>query len=225
MSRFVMVSFAFLGWGFYELSGGRDFTPPVAPIGDIGQIATITAPAPDTTTSKFRQSAKARAAALVATQVLQDTAPRRPAPNPTHRQNVALAQIVSAGAQLQASDQAFSNTTQASPLPLNSLQGGLLAMTTQFDRDTAIRAQTANLGGNSAAPAASESYLDLRQIRASRVNMRQGPGTIYPVLARLLAGDEVLIIDDNGSGWLQLRTKDGNKIGWVAASLVGKKRS
>ena len=55
--------------------------------------------------------------------------------------------------------------------------------------------------------------------------MRQGPGTIYPVMGRLLAGDKVLVIEDSGTGWLHLRTQKGNKIGWVAASLVSKKAS
>lgn len=27
MSRFILLSFAFLGWGFYEISGGADFKP------------------------------------------------------------------------------------------------------------------------------------------------------------------------------------------------------
>lgn len=30
MWKFILCSFAFLGWGFYELSGGSDFTPPPA---------------------------------------------------------------------------------------------------------------------------------------------------------------------------------------------------
>lgn len=225
MSRLVLVSFAFLGWSFYELSGGKDFTPPEAPADNSNQIAAAPAVTETPSTSKFRQSAKVRAASLVATQVLQEAPPARPAPDPTHRQAVALEQIASAGAQLQISEQAFATPTSAPSAQVNVIQGGLAAITAQFDQNSGTRLQNAALAGAGTPAANPDSFLDIREIRASRVNMRQGPGTIYPVLARLLAGDEVIVIDDNGTGWLQLRTKDGNRIGWVAASLVGKKRS
>ncbi len=42
MSRFVFLSFVFLGWGFYELSGGSDFEPRQ-------RIAEVTAAAPSVT--------------------------------------------------------------------------------------------------------------------------------------------------------------------------------
>ena len=242
MSRFVMVSFAFLGWGFFELSGGLDFTPLNRPTDEPLQIAQQTAAVPTAEATKFRQSAKQRAAALVGSKVLQEAPTpavisQRPAADPSHRQTIALAKIVSAGATLQDSRNAFATGdavgTTARPLQLDVIQGGLVALTANYDRETNTStqntgAQTASLAGldtTGNTNAGSEDYLDLRQIRASRVNMRQGPGTIYPVLARLLAGDEVLVIEDSGTGWLQLRTKKGNKVGWVAASLVGKKRS
>ena len=49
-----------------------------------------------------------------------------------------------------------------------------------------------------------EAVIDRRTIRASRVNMRQGPGTSYPVITRLLGGEEVIVIEDSGTGWLHL---------------------
>lgn len=35
MTRFVVLSLGFLGWGFYELSGGADFVPEVAAVAEI----------------------------------------------------------------------------------------------------------------------------------------------------------------------------------------------
>ncbi len=64
---------------------------------------------------------------------------------------------------------------------------------------------------------------DLRTIRAARVNMRRGPGTDYPIITRLLTGDKVIVVDDNGAGWLLLRTADTAHFGWIAASLVSEK--
>jgi hypothetical protein len=238
MSRFVIVSFAILGWGFYELSGGRDFTAPERPTLEphaeaTRQQAQLSTSPPVTTTTKFQRAAKVRAASLVDKQLIQTDPAPRPAADPESRQAIALAkiaqaQIASAGAALQGTGTgigtAFAPGAETGMLQLNSIQGGLAAMTTQFGSDGL--AQNVGLTPPEVTPAAaSESYLDIREIRASRVNMRQGPGTIYPVMARLLAGDEVLILEDSGTGWLQLRSRKGNKIGWVAASLVSKKRS
>lgn len=226
MSRFVVVSFAFLGWGFYEMSGGRDFAPPERPVETASAATPAAAPVFDAeeATAKFQRSAQLRAASLTANQQANSAGTTRPAANPQLRQAVALAQIASAGAVLQNSGSAFAagNTTG---LRLTSLEGGLAAITT--DADLGDLAQNVSLTGqDQAEPApAPESYLDIRQIRASRVNMRQGPGTIYPVLTRLLSGDKVIVIEDSGTGWLQLRTENGNKVGWVAASLVSRKRS
>ncbi|MEQ3672078.1 SH3 domain-containing protein [Pseudophaeobacter sp.] len=247
MSRLVIVSFAFLGWGFYEFSGGGDFVAPERPPENLLEItstsATLDTPTPAAST--FQRSAKIRAATLVTAPVLQpglqqataspsQSEPNsRPRPDPAHRQAVALDKIASAGASLHSSASAFAPTAETGLLHMDNIQGGLAAMTTR-------PAAGGNLGGTNggvvlntgltgAEPAQPlipvESYLDIREIRASRVNMRQGPGTIYPVTARLLAGDEVLIMEDSGTGWLQLRNRAGTKVGWVAASLVSKKRS
>ncbi|MEP2716740.1 SH3 domain-containing protein [Pseudophaeobacter sp.] len=233
MSRFVIVSFAFMGWGFYEISGGRDFVAPERPVEIASSTAALPAASAGESTDKFRRSAKVRADSLVTPQVLQAATRRplveartpsepRPAADPTHRRTVALAQIASAAGALQTTDTAFGIAAETGTLHLDTLEGGLAAMTTQFAEETL--ALNANLTEAEPQPSP-ESYLDIREIRASRVNMRQGPGTIYPVMARLLAGDEVLIMEDNGTGWLHLRTRSGDKIGWVAASLVSKKRS
>ena len=237
MSRFVIVSFAFLGWGFYEISGGADFVAPERPPEQLAEVSTTSAPLATTSpvTNKFQRSAKIRAASLVPAPVLQPAttaqpaAGSRPGADPAHRQTVALDKIAAAGANLQSSSSAFAPSAETGLLHMDHIQGGLIAMSNRQDIQGGTGGLALNTGLAGAEPAQpvapAESYLDIREIRASRVNMRQGPGTIYPVTARLLAGDEVLIVEDNGTGWLQLRTRIGNKIGWVAASLVSKKRS
>jgi uncharacterized protein YgiM (DUF1202 family) len=52
------------------------------------------------------------------------------------------------------------------------------------------------------------------------VNIRGGPGTVFGVVTKLNAGDEVKVIDDLGRGWMQIRTSE-NCIGWVADFLLG----
>lgn len=51
------------------------------------------------------------------------------------------------------------------------------------------------------------------------VNVRSGPGTVYPVIGRLTAGQSFEITGKNAAGdWLQFRL-DG-RAGWVTATLV-----
>jgi uncharacterized protein YraI len=63
---------------------------------------------------------------------------------------------------------------------------------------------------------------DIREITATRVNMRDGPGTTHPILARLSLGHEVEVLGDSGNGWLRLRTLPEQQSGWISASLVSK---
>ena len=78
---------------------------------------------------------------------------------------------------------------------------------------------------NPAEPAASSPPpADIREITGTRVNMRDGPGTIYPVITRLTIGHEVEVLGESGTGWLRLRTMPEEQIGWISASLVSKAR-
>ena len=62
--------------------------------------------------------------------------------------------------------------------------------------------------------------VDLREVTASRVNLRNGPGTKYSVLDKLVRGDTVQVLSDNGDGWIKLRVKSSNQVGWMADYLV-----
>ncbi|UWQ83802.1 SH3 domain-containing protein [Leisingera caerulea] len=211
MSRFVMLSFAFLGWGFYELSGGSDFEPPQRPEPVAAAKTGTSAPEP------VRITAASLTAQPVLTRRSQAATPRRPKADPALRQRVAAAQLASASGVLASTQAAFSAGSGGGTLQLASLDGGLAAIT------ATPAAQTAAVSDAAAEPAP-EPVIDRRRIRASRVNMRQGPGTSYPVLTRLLAGDEVIVIEDSGTGWLHLRAPKKGIVGWIAASLVSKKR-
>jgi uncharacterized protein YgiM (DUF1202 family) len=54
-----------------------------------------------------------------------------------------------------------------------------------------------------------------------RVNLREGPGATYAILAKLDVGTEVTVVDqtDNGN-WLQVRVDGSGRTGWVSANLV-----
>ncbi|MEO1705713.1 MAG: SH3 domain-containing protein, partial [Pseudomonadota bacterium] len=54
----------------------------------------------------------------------------------------------------------------------------------------------------------------------TRVNMRNGPGTSFPILATLTRGAEAEVIAEPGNGWLQIRVSDTGAVGWMAESLM-----
>ncbi len=55
---------------------------------------------------------------------------------------------------------------------------------------------------------------------ASAINVRGGPGTVYPVVGQLQPGQPVDILSRNGDQtWWQVLLSNGNE-GWVAASVV-----
>ncbi|ERL66743.1 N-acetylmuramoyl-L-alanine amidase [Schleiferilactobacillus shenzhenensis] len=55
-------------------------------------------------------------------------------------------------------------------------------------------------------------------VRASVLNVRQGPGLSYNVMAQVSAGQHYTILDQRND-WYQIRL-DNNRIGWVASWLV-----
>jgi uncharacterized protein YgiM (DUF1202 family) len=65
-----------------------------------------------------------------------------------------------------------------------------------------------------------EAPRDLRKVRANRINMRNGPGTQYNVLAKLSKGEKILVLQDPGKGWVKFRVIDSGRVGWAAESLL-----
>ena len=214
MSRFVMVSFLFMGWTFYEVSGGANFAPPKRP--DPIAVAKLD-PIVDQ---------QVTAASLVTTPVMQPVLqprstevttaqPDRPQADPELRSRVALRQIAAVG------ETSFgfgldANVAQTndSSVQLASLSDGLTPLSGNNIISDTVAEPIIPLP-----PAA-----DLRRVTASRVNMRDGPGTLYPVVNKLNRDAAVEVLDDSGTGWLRLRVVDGEQIGWIAASLISKKR-
>jgi len=62
--------------------------------------------------------------------------------------------------------------------------------------------------------------LDVRVVTGSRVNIRSGPGTDFTVLGQLVRDDKAIVINDPGSGWVQIRTDASEQVGWMAARLL-----
>jgi uncharacterized protein YgiM (DUF1202 family) len=209
MNKYVFLSFIFMGWAFFELSGGTDFVTPVDPgltvastplpapePGEPVEIATtaLISPTPSTVT----------AAATSEPDIAASTIPNTPEPASKPPQLVDL--------------------TETPPITLVSLEqsreefGGRLD---GFDPN-AIRLSTTETTEPELNVELELPPVDLRTVSGIRVNMRNGPGTTYDVLARLTLGDEVEVLEDSGSGWLRLRLVSNRTVGWISASLISK---
>ena len=209
MSRFVVVSFAFLGWAFYEMSGGADFKPPERPEPVASEKATQTRSVTDRVATTVVPSPKP----ILAKRVTRSF----PTPQEKTAQQVALAEEAAAARR---------------DVLSRGLAGGLALFPIQTT--TAGIAVASLADGNvqvvpisQSAPLEQDVYEkpepDMREVTGTRVNMRNGPGTTYPVIERLTLGNDVEVLSDSGTGWLRLRSVEGQNIGWIAASLISKK--
>lgn len=196
--RFVLVSFAFLGLAFFELSGGADFEP-----------RGLRPPAPEPRGAMARP-APVRPVAAAAPVTRPPIAPRRTnSATAAPDTGTSRTDLIRALAVLAAED-----TGAAGGFVTDDGRVASLGEIATRARITAPPATTA--ARKPAIPAT-----DLRAVAGTRVNMRDGPGTIYRVLARLHLGQRVHVLGDSGTGWLRLRTTDGQVTGWAAKSLIG----
>lgn len=164
MARFMIVTFAFLGWAFYELSGGAEFEPAEvakSPLNELQEVVARAANAPATAP-----------VAVVSTQ----------------------------SAQIELASAAVETTPQA------SLAVVLGEAAQQVEPEVTEVA---------AAPVA-----DIRFVNGNRVNVRNGPGTNYSVVAQLNRDAEAVVLQSDGNGWVKIRVADTGGIGWMAERLL-----
>lgn len=222
MPRYVIFTFLVLGWAFYELSGGSDFQPKRASVEPVNSNPQNTVSAPllkDTaslTANTGEPATKAAPARLptadpeIAVTEATDETPVETEDNLNRVRaslNQGLGLIPEAGG--------------SAGLTLISLGQGATGLKTAPATDTQNTAPTDIVQPD--APKQPEP--DIREIRATRVNMRDGPGTIYPVVARLGLGRKVEVLDNSGTGWLKLRVVTNKQTGWIASSLVSKSKN
>ena len=210
MKRFILVSFAFLAVAFYQMSGGADFEPRVETVPLATSIKV-------TETQTLSKSGQVQAASLIARPAVTSILTARVAkPTPVTFVQPGKPVVETAVARVQDTPVVPDSHPFAQTLVLASLEQGLAGLTTSAP----LPAPTPDPAAVVVAPVVVPA--DIRKITATRVNMRDGPGTTYPVLTRLTLGHEVEILDTPGNGWLRLRTLPEQRVGWISASLVSK---
>jgi len=216
MSRFLIVSFAGLALAFYELSGGAEFTPPEDPNARVQAEATLS--------GRDRDRIVGRPSEIqLSTPVLSPYQPplrneiktasgNRETPAPDRPARPELNATLRSGSTESLSPQRVSLNLPATGLQIGALEGGLAAITAAEPKPVATIAAPEPIG-------------DIRRVRASRANVRLGPGTRFPVMAQVLAGDQVRVLNDDPSGWALLEHPKTGQVGWIAASLLSTKGS
>ena len=177
MGKIIVITFAFMAFAFYELSGGNEFVA----IADEKRAAKAVEQA-----EEQRLLADAKAERLKS-------------------QPAAELQIVLASATVSTSGTvAEPQDTAAAPLVEEE----------KADAVTLVAEAVV------AEPVIEEPAADMRKVTAARVNMRQGPGQTFSVIAKLNNGDEVEILQDPGDGWVKLKVIDSGRVGWMADFLL-----
>lgn len=212
MKSFIFVSFAFLAFAFYEMSGGADFQPPVAPTPPMAESQTAVAPTPSANSQPVQAATLVASPAITPVDDVLPPAVVAAVGDPAIQAAADLEQI---GTSFGQGLTLFPDSDPiAQPLMLASLEQGVAGL-----RDapvTGVEPVLPQVAQPVTPPA------DIREVRGTRVNMRDGPGTIYPVIMRLTLGKEVEVLGESGTGWLRLRVLPERTTGWVAASLISK---
>lgn len=206
MSRLIIVSFLILAWVFYELSGGGAFEP---------RGLRPPKPAPREAVVRPKPAPEAPVIAPRRSEVDQ--------PSETTPETTPETQRAALKARQLARADRLAQIRQGLGTDLTGLSGaGAGIALTALDQGIAGLRETTPEPALAPAPPPKPKP-DLREVTGTRVNMREGPGTIYPVVGRLALGQEVEVLSDSGTGWLRVRLREGQQPGWVAASLTSQK--
>ena len=207
--RFVLVSFLFLGWAFYEMSGGSEF--------DAGALkAAKTASYEAERAAEAAETAVARAASTPvvvaeAPKVVVDTDPP------------ALREFTPVALNLTSVDEVLAETKESvltAPAQADETAQSASLVTSSQDTPVILPSLIQPTAVTEETTIASLAPADIRRVSGNRVNVRGGPGTSFGVVASLVRGDEVMVVEDNGTGWVRFETLDGLTVGWVADFLL-----
>ena len=204
MAKYILIAFGFLGFSFYELSGGSDFDGKAlrisrveaSPIKEgLPKIAAANSLKPETLKAGTQNDLAASSISfdMVSSKKLEGTAA---AQSQNAQTDVKQASFTATPNEETASESAIANILPsliAQPKTVSTSQEPLITTTG-----------------------------DLRLVSGKLVNVRGGPGEQYDVVGKLTRGNEVEVLAESGDGWVEMRSTDGVTIGWVAGFLLNK---
>ena len=204
MGKFILVTFGFMGWAFYEMSGGADFEPASVRLAEASPVTQKDLSVPESGISIQSVTPNVTGA------VVKDDSKLR-IDNAVMRSDVDLTQI--SQAKDTRPDPAFEPQKASfnQPQPAEA-QETEIVMQSLIVTDEPVQATNASLQTQPAG--------DVRIVSGTRVNVRGGPGTNFDVVSQVIEGDAVEVLDDNGDGWVRMRSVDGGPEGWIADFLL-----
>ncbi|MDC0738414.1 SH3 domain-containing protein [Cognatishimia sp. SS12] len=209
MLRFIGLTFVFLGWAFYEASGGSDFQPGYRAAQDAARSG-------ETEVVIASDEADADAIPPEVLEPILASFYERPAlvgtPVPIPQEEIAV--VAPASTAAEASDTVGVPVVQAS-MSTADVTTATASAQPEVTRASAPAFSLAVAGNGVQAP-------DFRQVSAYRVNLRNGPGTEYSVIGKFIQGTQVEVLRDENIGWVKLQSLETGQIGWMASRLLEK---
>lgn len=202
MLRFVLISFAFLAFVFYEMSGGSDF--------DAEQLRQSRVDAPD----------------VIETAQVQDSGvaqvPESSSEDVT-RVSLSLTSVndVLRPTNLRTQPARETPEVEEPEIALSEEEPEIILPSLIVDRSAITPVDFGNSDERPlVAPVVESGDFDVRSVSGNSVNVRGGPGTSFSVVNRMVRGDQVEILQNPGDGWVQLRPVGGGPVGWMAEFLL-----
>ncbi|UWR22930.1 SH3 domain-containing protein [Sulfitobacter sp. S190] len=194
MKSFILLTFGFLAFAFYEMSGGADFEPASARVAETQPARIDTA-----------EPTVVAAADQVESQEIAD--------EPASEVSRAAINLTSV-AKIEPKAETPSNITRVKFSEAQSIGGSdipqIVLPSLILQDDSPVTAE----------PVAQQQDTTLRAVSGNRVNVRGGPSTNFGVVGKLVRGDQVRILEDNGNGWVLMQHVDSNTEGWMAEFLL-----
>ncbi len=206
MWRFILATFAFLGWAFYSVSGGADYQPAEGSLQaqkskDVKVTKLGAAESQDDATKLAENTDKSSTAKSDVVQAVLTTT----------QANASVSSVSKDG-----KDAEQVEIAQAENIQNDAAEGNADVAVTRVEFDSALDA----FKGGAKKITEVRSTGDIRQVKGSNVNLRSGPGTDYDRVGQLGSGTKVEVIGSGDSEWVELKVVDTGKIGWMANRLL-----
>ncbi len=221
MWRLILISFGFLGFAFYEASGGADYAPDP----DSLQVAMRNTPL-------FAAPLKLAPVEDDSTRLAEAELPAVQTPKPkrikTHNSGIDLKNVAKRSETHYVGLSGIGNDEQGGfeislASAATNLSGGNaigqrpVETVGMFSAETLV--QDVNRMPIEQALITQQQPADIRSIAGSNANMRSGPGTDYAALDQLTQGTQVEVLDRRGA-WVELRNMQTGQTGWMADWLI-----
>lgn len=210
MWRFILLSFVFLGWGFYEMSGGAEYCPSANSIQMRAKLD--------------NQRPKPRPLRVNVIEIAQDGLPRpdtRVTRTVTSLHDLGLTmgqrvEVTLASAAEGDVSRPSAAVERAEPDLAEPEAPEITVPTVAVARvEAPVDVPEPEDEAQSLAP-----MTETRRVAGTSVNLRTGPGTAFGAITSLARGTEVIVLRDPGNGWIKLRVAGTGRIGWMADRLL-----